>query len=105
MILEMRTYTFLPGKQGAWLAMYEKHAYPIQLRHLGKPVMFATSEVGPLNQAIHVWAYEDMAEYERKRHALSEDPAWREYVKLSVEAGNTQNQGNRLLRSSSFSPV
>jgi hypothetical protein len=50
----------MPGKQSAWLAMYEKHAHPIQVRHLGKPIMLATTEIGPLDQAVHVWACADL---------------------------------------------
>jgi hypothetical protein len=105
MIFDMRIYTFLPGQQSAWLAMYEQHAHPIQVRHLGKAVIFAVTEVGPLNQAIHVWAYANMAEYESKRHAMQQDPEWQAYVKMSGEAGHTQHQESRILRSAPFSPL
>ena len=104
MIYDLRIYTFNPGKQSAWLAMYEQHAHPIQVKHLGKPVVFTTTEVGPLNQAVHLWAYADMADYEKKRAAMQQDPAWHAYLKLSAEAGHTQAQENRLLRASPFSP-
>lgn len=104
MIYDLRIYTFLPGQQRAWLNMYEQNAYPIQIRHLGTPVVFMVSEVGPLNQAIHLWAYEDLADYERRRTAMQEDPEWQAYVKMSAEAGHTQQQESRILRSAPFSP-
>jgi hypothetical protein len=105
MIFDLRIYTFKPGAQNAWLAMYEKHAYPIQLRYLGKPVVFTTTEVGPLNQVIHLWAYADQAERERKRNALQQDPGWQTYLKMNTEAGYMEHMENRILRSTSFSPL
>ncbi len=105
MIFDLRIYTIRPGKQNAWLAMYEKHAYPVQVRSLGKPVMFSTTEIGPLNQAIHLWAYTDVAERENKRGAMQQDAQWQAYLKMSAEAGYLQHQENRILRSSPFSPL
>ena len=105
MIFDLRIYTIKNGKLNAWLALYEKHAYPIQLRYLGKPVMFSTSEIGPLNQVVHLWAYADLAEREKKRNAMQEDPEWGVYLKLNAETAYIQEQENRILRSTSFSPL
>ena len=105
MIFDLRIYTFKPGAQTAWLALYEKHAYPIQLRYLGKPVVFTTTEVGPLNQVIHLWAYADQAERERKRNAMQQDPEWQTYIKMNTEAGYMEHMENRILRSTPFSPL
>ena len=105
MIFDLRIYTFKPGMQNAWLAMYEQHAYPIQLRYLGKPVAFTTTEVGPLNQVVHLWAYADQAEREQKRNAMQQDPQWQAYLKMNTEAGYMEHMENRILRSTSFSPL
>src|ERR1019366_1864756 len=103
MIFDLRIYTFKPGLQNAWLAMYEKLAYPIQLRYLGKPVVFTTTEVGPLNQVVHLWAYADQAE--RERNAMQQDPQWHACVKMNTEAGYEDHRENRILRSTPFSPL
>jgi len=105
MIFDLRIYTFKPGMHAAWLQMYEKHAYPIQLRYLGKPVAFTTTEIGPLNQVVHLWAYTDLAERERKRGAMQQDPEWQVYLKMNAEAGYMASMENRILRSTSFSPL
>ena len=105
MIFDLRIYTLKPGTQNAWLALYEKHAYPIQTRYIGKPVVFTTTEVGPLNQVIHLWAYADQAEREKKRNALQQDPDWQAYLKMNAEAGLMQHMENRILRPTSFSPL
>jgi hypothetical protein len=39
---------------------------PILLETLGNPLGFYTSQVGPLNQFVHLWAYESLADYERR---------------------------------------
>ena len=56
MIIEMRTYTLQPGT----LAEVEKRfaeALPGREKH-SKLAAFWHTEIGPLNQIIHVWAYE-----------------------------------------------
>lgn len=105
MIFDLRIYTFKPGMQVPWLAMYEQHAYPVQLEYLGKPVVFTTTEIGPLNQVIHLWSYQDQAERERKRDAMQKDPRWHAYLKMNAEAGYMQSMENRVLKSTSFSPL
>jgi len=57
MIFDLRTYTLHPGRLPAWLKMYEQYGHPSQVRHCGEPVFYATSEVGTLNQVVHVWQY------------------------------------------------
>ncbi|HXA23929.1 MAG TPA: NIPSNAP family protein, partial [Acetobacteraceae bacterium] len=56
MIIEVRTYTLKPGS----LAEVEKRfadALPNRLKH-SKLAAFWHSEVGRLNQIIHVWPYD-----------------------------------------------
>ena len=37
MIVDLRTYTMIPGRLNAWLKLYETDGYPIHVRHLGEP--------------------------------------------------------------------
>lgn len=105
MIFDLRIYTMHPGKTAAWLKLYEQMAFPVQRKYLGDPVVVATSEVGPLNQVVHMWKYESMADREKRREALAADPAWPEYLKKSAELGTVQSQENRILKAASFSPL
>jgi hypothetical protein len=54
---------------------------------------------------VHLWAYADQAEREQKRNAMQQDPAWRAYLKMNTEAGYMEHMENRILRSTSFSPL
>ena len=105
MIVDLRTYTMVPGRLGAWLKLYEAEALPIQTRHLGRPIGVFTTEIGTLNQVVLLWGYQDQADRERRRGALEADPDWIAYRKKSAEAGNVQHQENKLIRSTAFSPL
>jgi hypothetical protein len=105
MIVDLRTYTMVPGRLGAWLKLYQSDGMPIHLRHLGKPVGVFTTEVGTLNQIVFIWADQDHADRERRRSALEADPDWAAYRKKSAEGGNVQHQENKLIKSTEFSPL
>ena len=57
MILDHRTYTFKPGQLAPFLKLYEPQALQIQISHLGNLVGYFISDIGPLNQAVHIWSY------------------------------------------------
>lgn len=58
MIYEKRTYTINPLKMADWLALYKSDAYAVQTEHLGKLIGFFFTEIGVVNQVVHIWAYE-----------------------------------------------
>ena len=57
MIFELRTYTAEAGRTADFLKLYESMALPLQNRYLGGLVGFYVSEVGPLNQIVHLWRF------------------------------------------------
>jgi len=74
MIIEMRTYTLRPGT----LAEVEKRfgaALPVREKHW-KLAAFWHTEVGPLNQIIHVWAYENFEHRAAVRAAAMKEEGW-----------------------------
>jgi hypothetical protein len=105
MIFDLRIYTCHPGKAIDWLKLYEEKGLAVQLKHLGKPVFVTTTEVGTLNQVIHCWPYQSMADREQRRAAMERDPAWAEYRRASAERGYLARQENMILKSASFSPI
>ena len=56
-----------------YLEHHVKEALPIMRRHLGEPYGYFTTETGTLNQFVHLWRYDSMAEREKKREALYRD--------------------------------
>ncbi|WP_454674923.1 NIPSNAP family protein [Achromobacter pestifer] len=81
MIVEQRTYTTHPGRWRDYLALYEAEGLAVQQRILGRMVGYYYSEVGALNQIVHLWAYLDLNERTERRARLAADPLWQGYVR------------------------
>ena len=60
---------------------------------------------GTLNQVVHLWKYESMADRERRRAGLESDPDWISFRKKSAEGQYLVHQENRILKSTKFSPL
>ena len=80
MIVEERIYTLHIGKQGEYLALYEKEGMAVQKRILGMMLGFYTTEAGPLNQIIHMWGYESFEDRLRRRKELFANAEWIAYI-------------------------
>jgi hypothetical protein len=102
MIFDHRTYVCKPGLLKAHVELYAKHGYATQSRHLGPPLMWATTEVGDVNSYVHIWSYQDMADRTARRAKMWADPDWLAYVKLSGELGALVHQENKILISAPF---
>ena len=102
MIFDHRTYYCRPATIKAHLALYHEHGWAAQTRHLGQPVLYATTEVGDVNSYVHVWAYTDLADRTAKRAALWADPVWLAYTKMSADLGALIKQENKILVAAPF---
>lgn len=74
MIFEMRTYTLKVGSTPQMMARLEKGlAERVKLSPLGG---FWQTEIGVLNQVVHIWPYESEAERTRIRAEAEKLPGW-----------------------------
>jgi hypothetical protein len=103
MIVDVRTYPLVPRKMPKYLELFEKHALPVMTRHGLQLIGYYVSQIGPLNQVVHLWRYDSLADMERKRTARDADPAWGKF--LSLTEGMVASQDNKVMRPTSFSPV
>lgn len=103
MIIDHRTYDIRPGCLPKFLQLYGSEGFPVQVKHLGQPFgYFTVTDIGPLNQVIHMWKYGSLADREAKRGALQADPAWQAYLAKSAEAGYVVRQENKILKAAPF---
>jgi hypothetical protein len=102
MIVDVRTYTLIPRKLPKYVELFEKRALPVMKRHGLVLVGYYVSQIGPLNQAVHLWRYDSLADLERKRAARDADPAWGEF--LALTEGMVLTQESKIMRPASFSP-
>jgi len=98
MIIDERTYTVRPGKLADYLGEHLREGLPVMRRHLGDPHAYYTTETGNLNQFVHLWRYDSMAEREARRTALYADPDWLAYRARVGETGWVTHQHNRILK-------
>lgn len=103
MIVEQRTYTMKPLRAPEFLALYERLALPLQRKYLGNLIGFFVTEVGPLNQVVHLWGFASLAERERRRADMEGDPQWAVYRKALRELDAIESQESKLLRPVAFS--
>lgn len=95
-ILDLRIYTIQPRHMAEFLDIFLRLAMPVQRKYLGKPLGMYTSAVGPLNQFVHLWEFDDMGSFEKRHAARDKDPDWPAYLKAS--AGLILSQEDRLIR-------
>lgn len=103
MIIDHRTYTLYHRKLPKFLEIYEQEGLPIQLKYLGNLVGYFISVIGSLNQVVHLWGYESLADMETRRAARDADPAWSAYGRKTE--GFILNQETKILKPTSFSPI
>jgi len=80
MYVEERIYRLHAGKAAEYFKNYEEFGLKVQLKHLPNLVGYYATEIGELNMVVHLWAYEDLDERDRRRGALQADPEWQAYV-------------------------
>ncbi|MFM9938018.1 MAG: NIPSNAP family protein [Hyphomicrobiaceae bacterium] len=102
MIVDVRTYTLIPRKTPAYVEMFERLALPVTKRHGLQLIGYYTSQIGALNQIVHLWRYESLADLEQKRAARDADPAWAQF--LASTEGMVLLQDNKIMKPTSFSP-
>ena len=83
MLYELRTYTLKPGAVGDMVKAASTVSLSIRGNDFGKLEGYWFTEIGPLNQVMHLWSYSDFAERDRLRAELGKNPRWTgEYLPL-----------------------
>ena len=83
MLYELRTYTTQAGAVPAILKANEEVGRQVRGDDYGKLEGYWFTDIGPLNQVMHLWSYADMAERDRLRAELGALKGWtQEYIPL-----------------------
>jgi hypothetical protein len=83
MIYELRTYTLKQGSVPDVVKAASTVSRSIRGDEYGKLEGYWTTEIGPLNQVMHLWSYRDLNERSRLRTELAKNASWNsEYVPL-----------------------
>jgi hypothetical protein len=102
MFIEIRTYRLKNGSVPGYLAAVAE-GIAIQRRHLGTLIGYYASEIGPINQIVHVWAFASLDDREARRTRLNADPDWQAFlprIRDLIEVAET-----KIMKPAAFSPV
>ena len=103
MIYEMRTYRMKTGTIPAYLKLVADEGIAVQKNHLGRLVGYFASDIGPLNEIVHIWAFADLNDRATRRAALLADPRWQTFlpkIQALIEV-----MENKILLPAAFSPL
>jgi len=102
MIHELRTYTIHPVKFKDFVALTAKVGIKLRTKH-SKLAGYWTTEIGELNQVVHLWEYENFDHRTRVRAAVAKDKAWNTKF-LSRSRPMLQHQESMVLVAADFWP-
>ena len=104
MILELRTYTFKPDRLRAWLALWEEKALPVQSAVMGGFLGMYVTDIGPVNEVVHLWQFQSLSDREERRARLNAEPRWQAYLQAVEALAPITAMSSRIGRPTSFSP-
>ncbi len=76
MIYDFRMYTLKPGTTPQYMAAVKEVALPIRQKYGVKLAGWYYSELGELNQVVHIWAFRDYAHMQDAKAKMANDPEW-----------------------------
>ena len=104
MIYDFRVYTLKPGATPEYRAGVKELSLPIRQRHGVALAGWYWSEIGALNQVVHIWGYEDTRHMEEAKHAFHTDPEWTgKYIPRAQ--GLVETQKTSTMNTSDFAPI
>ncbi len=103
MFIDERIYTLKNGNVKTFLALYAAEGKDVQIRILGNMIGYFYTDIGPLNQVVHLWGYDSMDDRYRRRAQLQESPEWQADAKQMRPL--VRHIENKILIPADFSPI
>jgi hypothetical protein len=103
MIYEMRTYDVKPGMLNTYLKLFNDVGMPERKPH-NNLVGFWFTEFGELNQVVHIWQYDSLAQRAQLRAELMQNPRWATDF-LPIAMPMLDRMSSVILTPATFSPL
>lgn len=81
-VYELRWYRAQTGRAGDWINHF-KAILPTREKYMRRVGVW-TTEIGQLNEVVHMWVFKDLKERADARARLAQDPDWQKFLTLSV---------------------
>jgi hypothetical protein len=102
-VYDFRQYTLKPGATPEYMAAVRELALPIRQKYGIKLAGWYYSDVGELNQVVHIWAYQDYDHLKEAKAKVAADPDWSQKYVPRVH-GLIVAQKTYLMLSPDFAP-
>ncbi len=103
MIVELRIYKIKPGEVQNFINIYDKEIREIHTKILGNQLGFFYTEVGNVNEVVHLYGYESFEDREKRRNKLTNTPQFQTYI---VKVKNLiVDMKNQLMNPTDFSKI
>jgi hypothetical protein len=76
MVYDFRVYTLKPGGVSEYMAAVKEVGKPIRDKYGVKLAGWYYSEIGDLNQVVHIWAFNDYEHMAEAKAQVAADPDW-----------------------------
>jgi hypothetical protein len=103
MIIEHRTYKIKPGKLHILMDLYEKEGMAVHKKILGNQIGYFYTEIGPLNEIIHIYGYDSLDDRAKRRNELSQNEMWKKYISKAIDL--IEYQESKILIPAKFSDI
>ena len=103
MLIEMRTYNLMVGRVNEFIKIYDEEIREVHTSILGNQIGFFYTEIGALNQVIHLYGYDSFEDREKRRKLLSKNKDFHKY--LDMVKNLIVSQTTQLLKPTSFSKI
>ena len=110
MIYNMRIYDLKPGCVPQYMDAVREVALKIRQENGVKLAGWYYTDIGKLNRVVHIWAYDDLAHFDKARTAVTSDPRWATGLRIPrpgphSQAAGHDHEGRRLFRRATIEPV
>ena len=104
MLYDFRMYTLKPGATPDYRAGVKEVGLPIRQNHDVALSGWYWSDIGALNQVVHIWGYKDLDHLNSQKAAVYADPDWSgKYVPRAQPL--VESQKTWLMMSPAFAPT
>ena len=103
MIIKHKTHKIKPGKLNELMDLYEKEGMEVHKRILGNQIGYFYTEIGPLNEVVHLYGYESLDDRAKRRKELAENEIWQKYIAKAIDL--FESQESKILIPANFSNI
>ena len=103
MIIEHRTYKIKPGKLNLLMELYEKEGMAVHKEILGNQIGYFYTEIGPLNEIVHLYGYKSLDDRAKRRKELAKNEVWQKYITKAIDL--IEYQESKILLPAEFSAI